>query len=309
MKRSVSLLLAFMLVTTLFLMPQANALSDIHSIISSSYTQQLESLRGIDTKDDSEVFSVTSENGAVTFDYYSESGSLSFSGSSNVPLSSRSRSGIQLTEIESGFLVQCSANTTSGISSQQLTVDMPDTWSIDYARTSAGTIANGSLGIYNEFGEPVASTGLVSATDGNGNELEAELIINGNTIQISFDDPENIAAPVSASYGVYATNASKSITDYFSYSGFNIVYDGSLTLGNRYFDEGSTIECTNAWNAAYTLYYPTKPHWTTETQVESMEDQYWCHANFAKNKDNWNLEPWRPVVSWSTMVLNACNPS
>lgn len=34
----------------------------------------------------------------------------------------------------------------------------------------------------------------------------------------------------------------------------------------------------------------------------------WCHADFARNKPQWNLEPWRPVVSWSKMISKRCNP-
>lgn len=39
-----------------------------------------------------------------------------------------------------------------------------------------------------------------------------------------------------------------------------------------------------------------------------MGDQYWCHTTFARSKDNWNLEPWRPDVGYLATVLAQCNP-
>lgn len=54
------------------------------------------------------------------------------------------------------------------------------------------------------------------------------------------------AYPIETSYGIYAANPARSVTDYFHYVGFNIVREGSLTLGSRYFDEGSVIEVQNA---------------------------------------------------------------
>ena len=43
-----------------------------------------------------------------------------------------------------------------------------------------------------------------------------------------------------------------------------------------------------------------------------MRDQFVCHwqlAEFAQpGKISWNLEPWRPVVSYSQMLASGCNP-
>lgn len=40
----------------------------------------------------------------------------------------------------------------------------------------------------------------------------------------------------------------------------------------------------------------------------SIEDQYWCHFNFGKTKESWNLEPHREVVTEGDMIINKCNP-
>jgi hypothetical protein len=43
-----------------------------------------------------------------------------------------------------------------------------------------------------------------------------------------------------------------------------------------------------------------------------MRAQFVCHWNFAEfaepGKTSWDLEPWRPAVTNSTMVLSGCNP-
>ena len=47
-------------------------------------------------------------------------------------------------------------------------------------------------------------------------------------------------------------------------------------------------------------------NWTNTT---SMENQFYCHINYAgRNKNPYNLEPWRPVVSNAEMILCKCNP-
>jgi len=43
-----------------------------------------------------------------------------------------------------------------------------------------------------------------------------------------------------------------------------------------------------------------------------MRAQFLCHWNFAEfaqpGKTSWDLEPWRPAVDDSVMVLSGCNP-
>lgn len=260
----------------------------------------MESEVGILTKVDSEVFQVRAQTGAVLFKYAEESGDIYFSNGA-------SPNTMALRKIDNGFVVETSIVSDVSQNTSELNVTLPSNWSIDYAREENGEIANGSLAIFNEGGEPVASTGLATAIDAEGNSVDAELVLENGSISVNLIG-DTTAYPVNVSYGVYAANSSRSVTDYFHYAGFNLVRDGSLTLGPRYFDEGSVIECTNAWDAVYDLFFPYSPYWTTSTETESMEDQYWCHADFAKKKDQWNLEPWRPIVPWAQMIKDHCNP-
>ena len=49
-----------------------------------------------------------------------------------------------------------------------------------------------------------------------------------------------------------------------------------------------------------------------EADLPGMYDQFACHWQFAEliepGKTSWNLEPWRPEVSYEQMVTSGCNP-
>ncbi len=47
-------------------------------------------------------------------------------------------------------------------------------------------------------------------------------------------------------------------------------------------------------------------------ETPGMRAQFLCHWNFAEfgapGKTSWDLEPWRPAVDESVMILAGCNP-
>jgi hypothetical protein len=45
-----------------------------------------------------------------------------------------------------------------------------------------------------------------------------------------------------------------------------------------------------------------------ETARRSLYLQFRCHAIFAGAKRDWDLEAYRPVVSWRDLIATACNP-
>lgn len=45
-----------------------------------------------------------------------------------------------------------------------------------------------------------------------------------------------------------------------------------------------------------------------EAQTPTMRAQYACHLLFARTKDAWALEPWRPEVDAERMQASGCNP-
>ena len=280
MKRIIGIIAVLSLfLTTGFTTYAASPVFSAHTYLSAQSLKEREAELGIETKDDREVFSINGNEKSFAFEYTNKSSDLIFEvSSSDKPLGS----GMSLSKTNTGFKINARIENETEIGSMYLSMTMPDAWTIGYAKNSRGE-ENGSLGVYNETGVPIASTGLATAIDSVGNEIEAKLEVRNDAISVSVAG-DNISYPIDVSFGVYAANALRGVTDYFHYAGFNLVYTGSLTLGPRYFDEGSVIECTNAWNAVYNLFYPYSPYWTNSTQTQSMNDQYWCHADFAKNK-------------------------
>ena len=50
----------------------------------------------------------------------------------------------------------------------------------------------------------------------------------------------------------------------------------------------------------------------TREETSSMRDQFYCHVDVVRirypNKESWNLDTWRPKVSYAKMVARQCNP-
>ena len=59
-----------------------------------------------------------------------------------------------------------------------------------------------------------------------------------------------------------------------------------------------------AWTEILTL--------SPDAALPGMREQFLCHWNFAEfvepGKKSWNVEPWRPEVSYEEMVATRCNP-
>lgn len=61
----------------------------------------------------------------------------------------------------------------------------------------------------------------------------------------------------------------------------------------------------NAWNKLLSR-HKNDSKFKNQT---GMMNQYLCHAQFAGGyKTPWNIEPWRPSVSYAATVIAACNP-
>lgn len=63
---------------------------------------------------------------------------------------------------------------------------------------------------------------------------------------------------------------------------------------------GSQAAATALWVAIST---------DEEAAAQTMHDQLDCHLLGAREKDTWNLEPWRPEVDSITMLTTRCNPT
>jgi len=60
------------------------------------------------------------------------------------------------------------------------------------------------------------------------------------------------------------------------------------------------------WNELYDKYKDVGRG--INTNIGGLRDQYICHQQFAFFKDRWNLDEWRPDVSYPSTVAAGCNP-
>ncbi|WP_326548229.1 DUF2599 domain-containing protein [Mycolicibacterium sp. ND9-15] len=66
----------------------------------------------------------------------------------------------------------------------------------------------------------------------------------------------------------------------------------------------TAVQGEAAWAEVLTL--------SPDADIPGMKPQFICHWEFAElnkpGKTSWNLEPWRPEVSYERMVQTGCNP-
>ena len=90
-----------------------------------------------------------------------------------------------------------------------------------------------------------------------------------------------------------------------------------------YHSEGFTLQVTpTSWQRYWNGYWPGSAGWNElyskyrdrglNTNLGGMRDQYICHVQIvsvrAPNKATWNLDEWRPDVSYLQTVNSSCNP-
>ncbi|HXR00907.1 MAG TPA: DUF2599 domain-containing protein, partial [Pseudomonas sp.] len=71
-------------------------------------------------------------------------------------------------------------------------------------------------------------------------------------------------------------------------------------------------ECSRSIDSSQTAYmffeivkkFAGSPYWRND---RGMINQLTCHMLIAKDKDQWNLEPWRPFVGHTETVAQRCN--
>lgn len=101
---------------------------------------------------------------------------------------------------------------------------------------------------------------------------------------------------------------SNNLEEYFHYVAWITRDEGiSLSLNPMEDVRRNASVRESAWNLLKDPWFGVggSSNWYNE---EGLRDQYDCHAAFAPTKEFWNLEPWRPVVSWAIMIRDSCNP-
>ena len=69
--------------------------------------------------------------------------------------------------------------------------------------------------------------------------------------------------------------------------------------------EISTLKRLDAWSKLVDV-HKNNDKWSN---IGGLQNQFDCHFNYAKTKEEWNLEPARKNVGYFSTIMSSCNPS
>lgn len=155
--------------------------------------------------------------------------------------------------------------------------------------------------VVNDDDEIVGGVAAPWAYDSTGKRIETSFSLEGNTLiqhvrhrsaQVSYPivaDPWIGKSLIASAKWV---NRSEGRTLMVSPTGWARFNGGDYLVGNA------------GWNELYSKY---KTKGLTKN-LGGMKDQFICHQEFAFLKSTWNLDEWRPDVSYAQTVNSKCNP-
>ena len=196
-------------------------------------------------------------------------------------------------------ILQSSASTNE----LELEINIPSGGYMDLAYNSLGE-TDGSILVYNGDGEQIAAVNPESAKDKNGDEVSTVVEIDGNRVIQKIQVNSETQYPVTS--GIALATGATSWTKYFNSTGW-IARDGawSLSLNHKtWVQNPTTAMVKETWRTVVEKHYQDTK-WYNAT---GLWEQYDCHCLAARNKNPWNLEPWRPAVGGMQTIAKACNP-
>lgn len=139
------------------------------------------------------------------------------------------------------------------------------------------------------------------AKDANGVDVPTHYELSGNVVTQVVDTSNSaIVYPVVADPWLWRDLIS-SATWYRASQGWTLKV--SPTGWARVFG-GNYLVGVAGWNELYAKYRNRG----LNTNLGGMKDQYICHQQAAALKPTWNLDEWRPNVSYAATVAALCNP-
>ena len=189
--------------------------------------------------------------------------------------------------------------------------DAPNEYKYKINVPSGGKIEklkNGSILIFDSNQKLFAGFAPAWAVDKNGQKIPTHYKIEGEElIQVIEHLSVNTVYPVVADplYGY-------DLIDYAYWKprggGHTGLHDWILAVKPTYWARtagaGSYTVGLSGW---YELYNKFKNNWL-RYNLFSMKNQYICHQQYAFYKSFWNLDEWRPAVSYMKTVTALCNP-
>lgn len=86
-------------------------------------------------------------------------------------------------------------------------------------------------------------------------------------------------------------------------------YQGKLRLHSVPTDYGRRYAINAPWAAWQQALDKAGRKPLSASQNDAIFKQFKCHADVAASKPEWNVEPWRPNVTYSRTVAAGCNPT
>lgn len=175
---------------------------------------------------------------------------------------------------------------------------------------------SGLLVVRDANDDPRAYIAPAWAIDASGLRVRTWYTINASTItqHVDVTDP-SIKFPVvadpylsldliqSASWS-YAKNVSTSVGKRSGWTLKVIPTGWAQSLKYTLTPAGTLIAGQLGWDELYSKY----KNKGLNTNLGGMKDQYICHMQFVFGKDSWNLDEFRPNVSYADTVAKLCNP-
>lgn len=191
------------------------------------------------------------------------------------------------------------AQAVEGGARQMYVLDSPEAKSsISFSAGNAGSslVANpdGGISVLGAEGEEIATIGTPWAVDAEGEDLDTHYKIDGNTITQHVDTAD-AAFPVTADPDI-CRNRIRRVT--FGQRG------GRTTMFVLPTKCGRVVGALSGWREANR----EGGRRYRGSRERSLWKQYNCHFDVVPFKRTWNLEPWRPNVSWFRVYRSGCNP-
>lgn len=167
-----------------------------------------------------------------------------------------------------------------------------------------------NLNIFDDNGLPSGVITYPKIHDSNGVQIDSKFVINNNKIEIQLENNASLISPIFITYSVLPQYTFSDF--FFSTSGFITRPEGvSLSLkvnknaNGWYINDTGTDILDTSWSVVYNKYSPYGNWYNTD----GLYKQYRCHLNYVWIwQTSWEIEPWRPNVSYQDTVTALCNP-
>jgi hypothetical protein len=150
----------------------------------------------------------------------------------------------------------------------------------------------GFFAVLDEAGQPAAMIDPAWAKDANGRDVPTRYEQQGNTLVQVVEHSSDFAYPVVADPAVRGNLITNVKLSWSSYG---------TTVGVTP-RSGWAITPFSNWWAEYKLWV------SAQYEGNKFYNQLRCHVDIAPFKSPWNLDAWRPDVSYSNVLAAACNP-